>query len=161
MLTFISCSFFNLITVCSFFFFFFYFSLERQFLPRVKKRKRTKRQTFTFVIQRWSRTPQGEIINSYFLNTYLFVCLFLVVLVVAHGHLLGACGPSLAVVSWGYSPFVAWRLSSCGSWAWFPEPCGILVSRPGIEPMSPAWAGRFLTTGPPGRSHQLTFSREP
>ena len=86
-------------------------------MPRVKKRERTKRQTFTFVIQRWSRTSQGKIINSYFLKTYLFVYLFLVVLVAAHGHLLGACGLSLVVASWRYSPAVACRLSSRGSWA--------------------------------------------
>ena len=29
---------------------------------------------------------------------------------------------------------------------------GILVPRPGIEPMSPALEGGFLTTGPPGKS---------
>ena len=33
-----------------------------------------------------------------------------------------------------------------------PTARGILVSRPGIEPVSPALAGRFLTTGPPGKS---------
>ena len=33
--------------------------------------------------------------------------------------------------------------------------CGILVPRPGIEPMSPALHGGFLTTGPPGRSPTL------
>ena len=44
------------------------------------------------------------------------------------------------------------RLSSCGSWAqllrgmWdFP--------RPGLEPVSPALAGRFSTTAPPGKPH--------
>ena len=31
------------------------------------------------------------------------------------------------------------------------EPRGILVSGPGIKSMSPAWAGRFLTPGPPGK----------
>ena len=42
------------------------------------------------------------------------------------------------------------RLSSCGSWAqllrgmWDPP-------RPGLEPASPALAGRFSTTGPPGK----------
>ena len=42
------------------------------------------------------------------------------------------------------------RLSSCGSWAqplrstWDPP-------RPGLEPMSPALAGRFSTTAPPGK----------
>jgi len=30
--------------------------------------------------------------------------------------------------------------------------CGILVPRPEIEPIFPALAGRFLTTGPPGKS---------
>ena len=30
--------------------------------------------------------------------------------------------------------------------------CWILVPGLVIEPMSPAWAGRFLTTGPPGKS---------
>ena len=42
------------------------------------------------------------------------------------------------------------RLSNCGSWAqplrgmWDPP-------RPGLEPMSPALAGRFSTTEPPGK----------
>ena len=33
-----------------------------------------------------------------------------------------------------------------------PVACGILVPRPGIEPVSPALEGRFSTTGPPGKS---------
>ena len=45
---------------------------------------------------------------------------------------------SLVVVCW---------LSSCGTWA-----CGILVPWPGIEPVSSALQGRFLTTGPPRKS---------
>ena len=42
------------------------------------------------------------------------------------------------------------RLSNCGSWAqllrgmWDPP-------RPGLEPASPALAGRFSTTAPPGK----------
>ena len=32
-----------------------------------------------------------------------------------------------------------------------PAAHGILVPRPGIEPLSPALEGRFLTTGPPGK----------
>ena len=55
--------------------------------------------------------------------------------VVAHGP--GAC-----------------RLSSCGAWAqllW-----GMWnLPRPGIEPMSPALAGGFLFTVPPGKSYIL------
>ena len=33
-----------------------------------------------------------------------------------------------------------------------PRHVGISVRRPGMEPASPALQGRFLTTGPPGKS---------
>ena len=33
--------------------------------------------------------------------------------------------------------------------------CGILVPWPGIEPVFPALEGRFLTTGPQGKSHNF------
>ena len=59
--------------------------------------------------------------------------------------------------------------SCCGVWA--PEltvsvvrvntgliACGILVPRSGIKPASPALEGRFLTTGPPGKSFTGIFS---
>ena len=48
------------------------------------------------------------------------------------------------------------RLSSCGSWAqllrgmWDPP-------RPGLEPVSPALAGRFSTTAPPGKPDHMIF----
>ena len=48
------------------------------------------------------------------------------------------------------------RLSSCGSWAqllrgmWDPP-------RPGHEPVSPALAGRFSTTAPPGKPCLFVF----
>ena len=38
-----------------------------------------------------------------------------------------------------------------------PTYCGVLVPRPGIERMSPALAGRFLTTGPQGKSQDWPF----
>ena len=42
------------------------------------------------------------------------------------------------------------RLSSCGSRAWLLR--GIWdPPRPGLEPVSPALAGRFSTTAPPGK----------
>ena len=60
--------------------------------------------------------------------------------------------------------FVALGLC-CGAWApeyidpavvacglTCPMACGMLVSWPGIKPMSPALGGRFLTTGAPGKS---------
>ena len=49
------------------------------------------------------------------------------------------------------------RLSSCGSWAqllrgmWDPP-------RPGPEPVSPASAGRFSTTAPPGKPDSLFYT---
>ena len=64
---------------------------------------------------------------------------------------------------WGARVLGRGKLSSCGSWA--PEhrlgSCGAQASLPcimwdhpgpGIEPMSPALQGRFLTTGPSGKS---------
>ena len=42
------------------------------------------------------------------------------------------------------------RLSNCGSWAQLLR--GMLdLPRPGLEPVSPALAGRFSTTAPPGK----------
>ena len=38
-----------------------------------------------------------------------------------------------------------------------PWACGILVAWPEIQPASPAWQGRFLATGPPGKSLERTF----
>ena len=55
---------------------------------------------------------------------------------------------SLAVAPWAperVSSVVAMHRLSC-------PPCGILVSRPGIKPASPALKGGFLTAGPPGKS---------
>ena len=42
------------------------------------------------------------------------------------------------------------RLSSCGSWAQLLHSMWDLP-RPGLEPVSPALAGRFSTTAPPGK----------
>ena len=43
------------------------------------------------------------------------------------------------------------RFNSCGAWVYLIR--GIWnLPRPGIEPMSPALAGRFSITGPPGKS---------
>ena len=48
------------------------------------------------------------------------------------------------------------RLSSCGTWAQLL--CGMWdLPGPGIEPMSPALAGGFLTTVPPGKSYHVTL----
>ena len=42
------------------------------------------------------------------------------------------------------------KLSNCGAWAQLL--CGMWdLPRPGLEPVSPALAGRFSTTAPPGK----------
>ena len=48
------------------------------------------------------------------------------------------------------------RLSSCGAWAWLLHSMWDLPG-PGLEPVSPALAGGFLTTAPPGKSHIQCF----
>ena len=81
---------------------------------------------------------------------------------------------------WLHWVFIAaHRLSGCGEWellsscrAMAPQctgsgvvahgpncsaACGILVPGPGIEHVSPALAGKFLTNGPPGKSPVLVF----
>ena len=48
------------------------------------------------------------------------------------------------------------RLSSCGSWAQLL--CSMWdLPRPGLEPVSPALAGRFSTTAPPGKPGKTIF----
>ena len=42
-------------------------------------------------------------------------------------------------------------------WLTCPMACGVLVPRPRIEPASPALDGRFLTTGPPGKSQVTSW----
>ena len=49
------------------------------------------------------------------------------------------------------------RLSSCGSRAWLLRGMWDLP-RPGLEPVSPALAGRFSTTAPPGKPWRNLFN---
>ena len=48
------------------------------------------------------------------------------------------------------------RLSSCGPWAQLLHGMWDLP-RPGLEPVSPALAGRFSTTAPPGKPHVISL----
>ena len=85
--------------------------------------------------------------------------------VAAHRLLVAALGLSLVAASRAYSPVAACGLQSVGSIVVVhnglscPISWRIPVPRPGIEPVSPALEGRFLTTGPPGKSLEL-FSME-
>ena len=83
---------------------------------------------------------------------FIAVCGLLVVvasLVAEHG--LQACGLS----SWG-SRALEHRLSSCDARAQLLHGMWDLPG-PGLEPVSPALAGGFLTTAPPGKVPSLTF----
>ena len=51
------------------------------------------------------------------------------------------------------------RLSSCGAWAQLLHGMWVLPG-PGLEPVSPALAGRFLTTAPPGKSQIHCFLKK-
>ena len=53
-----------------------------------------------------------------------------------------------------------YRLSICGTWASLPSGMWNLPG-PGTEPVSPASAGRFLTTGPPGKSPPRAIDTAP
>ena len=90
--------------------------------------------------------------------------LFLAALVFAAAHRL-----SLVAVSRDYSPFAVsgllvavaslvgkHGLSTCGVGAWLLHSMWNLPG-PGIQPMFPALAGGFLTTGPQAKSQQLHF----
>ena len=111
-------------------------------------------------------------VSSYF--SFFLKIIYLFLFLAALG--LNCCASfSLVAVSGGYSPVVVpgfslqWLLllrstssraqfSSCGTQAWLLHSMWNLP-RPGTEPMSPAKAGRFLTTGPPGKSSFKKFSR--
>ena len=52
------------------------------------------------------------------------------------------------------------RLSNCGSRAQLLRGTWDLP-RPGLEPVSPALAGRFSTTAPPGKPHSIILKNNP
>ena len=85
-----------------------------------------------------------KIIES--LSLFFFFCL--------HQAFLVACRLSLLVASKGYPLAVEYGLSSCGTPAQLPRGMWDLPG-PGIEPMSPALAGGFFTTGPPWKFSDL------
>ena len=93
----------------------------------------------------------------------LFIAVLRLSLVVANGEysLIAVCG-LLSAVSSHVAEHEAWDLGASevrqeGSLAWLEFSCptagGIFVPRPRREPVSPASAEGFLTTGPPGMTH--------
>ena len=87
-----------------------------------------------------------------------------------HWVFVAACGLSLVVASGGCSSLwcagftsggsraLELRLSSCGMRALLLHGMWDLPG-PGLEPMSPALAGGFLTTAPPGKPYFLIFKQ--
>ena len=73
----------------------------------------------------------------FFINLFLFLFIF---------GCTGSCCCARALSSCGEQGL----LSSCGAGLSCSAACGIFPA--GLEPVSPALAGRFLTTAPPGKS---------
>ena len=105
---------------------------------------------------------------SFFFNFYLFIYLFMAVLGLCFcAWAFSSCGKwgPLFIAVRGLLIIVASvvgeyrlqtrRLSNCGSRAQLLRGLWDLP-RPGLEPVSPALAGRFSTTAPPGKPH-VTF----
>ena len=110
----------------------------------------------------------GLIVHSVFLKKFYFI-LYLLIYFWFHWVFVAVHGLSLVAVSGGYSllrcvGFSLWWLlllwstgsrcagfSSCGTRAQLL--CGMWdLPGPGLEPVSPALTGGFLTTTPPGKS---------
>ena len=112
------------------------------------------------------------VIALFYLFIYLFIYLFKILFIYLFLAVLGPrfCARAFSLVAASRGPlFIAvrgpltivaslvaehrlqtCRLSSCGSRAQLP--CGMWdLPRPGLEPVSPALAGRFSTTAPPGK----------
>ena len=100
---------------------------------------------------------------NFFLNFYLFIYLFMAVLGLRFcARAFSSCGKQGPLFITVHRPLTITaslvaehrlqtrRLSSCGSRAQLL--CGMWdLPRSGLEPMSPALAGRFSTTAPPGK----------
>ena len=77
-------------------------------------------------------------------------------LVAVHGLLTAVASP-VADHEHMSSVVVEHRLSNCGAQGYLPRGMWDLPGS-GIEPMSPALQGRFLTTRPPGKPKSMAFS---
>lgn len=78
---------------------------------------------------------------TFFFDLFVWLCL---VVVVARGVFLPHVGP-WDLLSQRMDSVVARGLSICDILAWFSPACGILITRPGREPTSPASPGDSWT----------------
>ena len=98
---------------------------------------------------------------------FTFFLIYFIFYLSAHWVFIAACSLSLAVESRGCPLVVVHSLLTVaaslimehGLWGRPAQlPCGLWdLPRPGIEPVSPALQGRFLTTGPPGKARLFLF----
>ena len=118
----------------------------------------------------WGRHKSSFFFFNFYLFIYLFIHSFMAVLGLRFcARAFSSCG------KWGPLFFIAVRgpltvaaslvaehrlqtrrLSNCGSRAWLLRGMWDLP-RPGLEPVSPALAGRFSTTVPPGKPKSSFF----
>ena len=118
---------------------------------------------FFFFFYKWCQGIQDNFLYLFFFNFYLFIYLFMAVLGLRScARAFSSCGKRgpLFIAVRGPLTIAAslvaehrlhtCKLSNCGSRAQLL--CGMWdLPRPGLEPMSPALAGRFSTTAPPGK----------
>ena len=99
-------------------------------------------------------------IYIYFWLFWVFVSVRGISLVAAsRGHFIAVRGPLTVAASLvAEHRLQTRRLSSCGSRVQLLRGMWDLP-RPGLEPVSPALAGRFSTTAPPGKPFHLFFSQ--
>ena len=126
-------------------------------------------QLFSVYPQKWNCWIMLILFLTFFFFNFIFGCI---------GSSLLCVGLSLVVASGGYSSLrcegfsLRWLLllqsmgsrhagfSSCGTRAELLRGMWDLPG-PGLEPVSPALAGRFSTTAPPGRPHSWLFEEPP
>ena len=103
----------------------------------------------------------GNLARTFFFLINLFIYLFMLcwvfvsvrglsLVAASRGHSSSRCTGLTVVASVVANRLQTRRLSSCGSRAQLLHGMWDLP-RPGLEPMSPALAGRFSTTAPPGK----------
>ena len=95
---------------------------------------------------------------AFFFKKYVFIYFWLHWVLVAAGGIIPR-GVQASLYLWHASPEHAGSAVAVRG-LWWPTEGGILVPRPGIEPMSPALEGEFLTAGPPGKTYLLVLDPE-
>ena len=122
----------------------------------------TRHHWFSFLSPlRLPTQATSDLPPDYFYHLKLLLYFWLHWVFIAACRLFSSCGERRLLSGYSAPASHCSNFSSCGSRASVvavhgfscSAACRILVPRPGIKPVSPALAGGFLTTGPPGKSH--------